>query len=124
METQAKFLKKSYLETRMRDFEEIRKGEIRFEVTESDRAFSRTLYITFYTLHTDGIWHKQGQMRISDHEARNCDLKNQLIIDPDAPLDKRQKEKFVACVKRCLCGAKRKHLKREMQRVEDELRGK
>lgn len=118
MEKQSKLLDKNYLSTRLREIKEIKRGEIKFSIYESDRTFSKSIYINFYTLHSDGYWYKQGQMRISDHEQANCPLKNQIIIDPDACLEKNTKQKFMKSIERCVYGAKRKRLKGEFLRLE------
>lgn len=118
MEKQAKLLDKQYLTTRLNEFKEIKRGEVQFAFHESDRAFSKTLYIDFF-IPDQKLDKKWGtELRISDHQV-DTNIKNQLIIDFDACLDKGTKQKFMGMVKRCICGAKRKNL----SSLFDQIRG-
>ena len=66
MDKQSKFLSKEYLETRLRDFSAIKKHELYFQIHESDRVLSKTLYIEFWAKDGDKNF-KQQTIRISDH---------------------------------------------------------
>lgn len=95
METQAKLLDKNYLATRIKEFKEIKRGDIRFEIYDSDRAFSNSVYITFFT-YGGNKWYKQFTIRISDHYADSPH--EQFIINTQLSLTKHIKEKFMKLV--------------------------
>lgn len=108
METQARLLNKEYLETRLRDFNAIRRKELVFEIHESDRVLSKTLYVEF--------WEKNGDkniklktIRISDHSIDNCPH-IQFIIKPYDFLTKKKKQQFIKCVENTIKSAKRRSL--------------
>lgn len=94
METQVKFLNKQYLETRIMEIREIKRKEILFEIKESDRSFSKSLYIEFYCYGENEKWFKQKTLRISDHEIPNCPH-TQFIIEPNSTLTKKKKQQFM-----------------------------
>lgn len=60
MDTQSKLLNKQYLETRIRELKEIRTKELEFTIEESDRVFSKSLYINFWCKgkEIESIWEK------------------------------------------------------------------
>lgn len=94
MDKQIKLLNKQYLETRIKELKEVKRNEIRFEIRESDRAFSRSLYIEFYCLGESGKWFKQKTIRISDHSITDCPH-TQFIIEPNSVLSKGKKKQFL-----------------------------
>ena len=87
MEKQEKFLNKQYLETRVREVKEIRQGVVKFEITESDRLFSKTLYVNFYCFGEKGKWFKNHTLRVSDHNFEDCPH-TQFIVEPTEDLTK------------------------------------
>lgn len=109
METQIKFLNKQYLETRIKELKEVKNGQIRFEIKESDRAFSRTLYIEFYCYGDTNWWFKQKTLRISDHSVPNCPH-TQFVIEPNACLTKKKKQQFMKMLENTIKRSKRRHL--------------
>jgi hypothetical protein len=121
METQSKFLNKQYLETRLREIREIKRKEINFKIEESDRAFSKSLYVNFYCPSGNGKWFKNHTLRISDHPFENCPH-TQFIIDPSAFLTKKKKQQFIRALERSVRNAKTKHFYKEMENIlkEDE----
>lgn len=94
MDTQSKLLNKQYLETRIRELKEIRTKELEFTIEESDRAFSRSLYINFWCK-GKGIEHfKISTLRVSDHEQEDCPF-TQLIVYPNNILNKKKKAELM-----------------------------
>lgn len=110
METQIKFLNKQYLETRIKEFKEVKRNEVRFEIRESDRAFSRSLYIEFYCLGENGSWFKQKTVRISDHAIADCPH-FQFIIEPNSILTKKKKQQFVKMLENAIKRSKKRQFK-------------
>lgn len=109
METQSRLLNKDYLETRLRDIGAIRRKELTFQIHESDRALSKTLYIEF--------WEKDGEkniklktIRVSDHlQEENCPH-IQFIVKPYDFLTKKKKQQFIKTVERAIRSAQRRSL--------------
>lgn len=116
METQSKFLNKQYLETRLREIREIKRKEITFEIEESDRAFSKSLYVNLYCPSGSGKWFKSHTLRISDHSFEDCPH-TQFIIEPSAFLTKKKKQQFVRALETAVRKAKTKHFYKEMENI-------
>ena len=116
METQSKFLNKQYLETRLREIREIKLKEITFDIEESDRAFSKSLYVNLYCPSGNGKWFKNHTLRISDHSFKDC-LHTQFIIEPSAFLTKKKKQQFVRALETSVRKAKTKHFYKEMKNI-------
>lgn len=116
METQIKLLNKQYLDTRIREIKEIRRKEVLFSIEESDRAFSKTLYIRFYTMSSNGKVFKNHTLRISDHEQKDCPH-SQFIINPDACLTKKKKEQFMKALEFAIRKAQIRHFYIEMNKI-------
>lgn len=116
METQSKFLNKQYLETRLREIREIKRKEITFEIEESDRAFSKSLYVNFYCLSYSGKCFKNHTLRISDHSFEDCPH-TQFIIEPSAFLTKKKKQQFVRALETAVRKAKTRHFYKEMENI-------
>lgn len=115
METQSKFLNKEYLETRLRDFSAFKKHELTFRIHESDRTFSKTLYIEFWAV--DGEKHyKQKTLRISDHLLADCPH-IQFIIEPQDCLTKKKKQKFVRVIEDVISLSKHKSLYHKLENL-------
>ena len=94
MDTQSKLLNKQYLETRIRELKEIRTKELDFTIEESDRAFSKSLYINFWCK-GKGIEHfKISTLRVSDHEQETCPFV-QFIVYPNNILTKKKKAELM-----------------------------
>jgi len=121
METESKFLNKQYLETRLREFKQIKRKEIDFSIEESDRAFSRSIYINFYLKSYNGFWYKDHTLRISDHIQKDCPY-SQFIVDPNMTLTKKKKSQFVKAIETALIKAKTKSFHKKLAKVEKEIR--
>ena len=94
MDTQSKLLNKQYLETKIRELKEIRTKELEFTIEESDRVFSKSLYINFWCK-GKGIEHfKISTLRVSDHEQENCPF-IQFIVYPNNTLTKKKKAELM-----------------------------
>lgn len=122
METQIKLLNKAYVESQVRELKEIKKKELKFDVTESDRAFSRTLYVNFYWQGLDSKWLKGCSLRISNHSIPDC-VHAEFIIDTDGFLSKKVKEKFKRALEQVVRNTKWKMLHKtidEFERRRDE----
>ena len=117
MDRQSKFLDKEYLETRLRDFSAIKKHELYFQIHESDRVLSKTLYIEFW-VKDGGKNFKQRTIRISDHSI-DCPH-TQFIIDPYACLTKKKKQQFIRLVESAIKVSKKKNLYRKLENLQKE----
>lgn len=114
MDKQSKFLSKKYLETRLRDFSAIKKHELYFQIHESDRVLSKTLYVEFW-VKDGGKNFKQQTIRISDHII-DCPH-TQFIIDPYACLTKKKKQQFIRLVESAIKLSKRKSLYHKLENL-------
>jgi len=112
IETEDKFLNKEYVETRLRDFKDIKSKNITFEIKGSDRIDSLSLYVEFFI---DNM--KLNTLRISDHLCKTSPHL-QFIIEPTKILAKKKKELFVRTVNHCLAIAKSKKMKYTFRKIE------
>lgn len=112
MDKQSKFLDKNYLKTRLMEFDAIKKGELTFELKESDRVLSKTLYVDFWANSGDKHY-KQATMRISDHSI-DCPH-TQFIIEPYELITKKKKQQFVRLVECSIKRAKDKSLQHKLK---------
>lgn len=94
MDKQSKFLDKDYLTTRLRDFTAIKKKLVWFDITDSDRTFSKSIYINLYTNADKGSFHS---IRISDHPHEVIG-QTQFLIEPNEDMTKKKKEQFIRVV--------------------------
>lgn len=117
METQSKFLDKRYLETRLNEITEIKRGEMRYEIENSDRADSKSLYIMFFLLNGNSHWQKYATLRISDHEQKNC-IFPQFIVAPNDIMTKKKKQKFIGAIKKSVARAKIKFRVKALDKME------
>ena len=120
MEKQSKFFEKQYLETRLRELKEVKKKEIFFDIEESDRVFSNSLYINFYTTAVGGKKFKNHTLRISDHFQVDCPH-TQFIIEPNCVLIKKKKAQFIRAVETAIRKAQTKHFYKEMNKISKEI---
>ena len=77
------FLSPEYLETRLRDFKDVKSKKVKFVITKSNREDSRTLYVQFWVGNR-----KVSQLRVSDHIINTNDT--QFIVS-DTILTKKMK---------------------------------
>lgn len=117
METQSKFLSIPYLETRLNEISEIKRGEMRYEIENSDRADSKSLYIMFFMLNGNSRWQKYATLRISDHEQKNC-IFPQFIVAPNDIMTKKKKQKFIGAIKKSVARAKIKFRVKALDKME------
>lgn len=96
MDTQEKLLNEQYLGVLLNKIREINNKEVLFKIEQSDRAFSKTLYIHFYCQSTNryGKWYKCSTLRVSDHIQHGCRF-SQFIIRPNKSLNN-VKKRFLA----------------------------
>lgn len=118
MDMQSKLLDQNYLKTRLEELKEIKKGDVKYNIYESDRLFSKTIYIDFYIQGKDK-WYKQYSIRISDHEIK-CP-QEQFIIDRNLTLTKGVKNKFMELVKKTINRSKNRCFYIEMDKVSNEV---
>lgn len=111
MENQSKLLSKEYLEIRLKEFKEIEKNEITFSFENSNRAFSNSLYICFYSESGGKFW-KRNTLRISDHFQNGCPH-TQFLIEPNRVLSKKIKLKFMRTLNNIIKKCKIKHIYKE-----------
>lgn len=112
IEFETKFLDKSYLETRLRDFKAVRDKKVVFHIKESDRQDSNSLYIFFRVGKKDC-----SAMRVSDHIANSP--YSQFIV-AEKVLTKKKKQAFVKMVEKCIKKAEAKHLELALRWVGNE----
>jgi hypothetical protein len=116
MDIQAKVLNKQYLETRIREIKEIKRKEIIFDIEESDRVFSKTLYVNFYCQGEDSWWFKGHTLRISDHFQENCPH-SQFIINPSEWFTKKKKVQFMKTLENAVKKAKTRCFYKELKKL-------
>ena len=113
MEFEEKFLDPEYLSTRVRDFKEIKRGDLEFKVVRScNYPESASLYIKFMR----GNW-IISELRVSDHSVKT--EQTQFIVARGSILTKKKKEQFVRLVEKCIKVAKRKILSQAMYELEN-----
>lgn len=114
MDYEEKFLDPEYLSTRVRDFKEIKRGDLEFKVIRScNYPESASLYIKFMK----GNW-IITELRVSDHSIKTT--QTQFIVAIGGILTKKKKEQFVRLVEKCIKVAKKKILAQAMHRVGEE----
>lgn len=106
------FLESDYLATRLRDFKEIKKGEVKFKVDNSSNENSKSKYIRFYIGN-----YKCAELRVSDHIVNTT--QTQFIVKGDI-LSKKKKADFVRLVEKCMQKAKQNHLRLCLKAVGNE----
>lgn len=114
MEKEIKFLNKQYLQTRLNEIKEIKRKEVFYEITDSDRAFSKSIYISFFIQNGNRLF-KNHTLRISDHVI-DCPH-SQFIIEPETILCKKRKAQFM----RALEGSVQKALKHNFYKQFDKI---
>lgn len=120
LETQSKFLNKQYLETRIGEFREIKKKEMLFKIEDSNRVFSKSIYISFYIKSSNGAWFKNSTLRISDHKLAECPH-TQFIIEPDWAMTKKKKAQFMTAVEMAIRKAKTRNFYKELNKISKEI---
>lgn len=116
MDKQIKLLNKQYLTTKLQEVKEIKRKDLTFDFEDSDRSFSKSLYINFYDRSGDGRDVKVHTLRISDHLIPNCPH-TQFIISPNDYLSKKQKAKLIRTVEGCMRRGKDRFFYKEMQKL-------
>lgn len=116
MDKQEKLFDINYLTTRIRELKEVRRNEVRFEITKSDRVFSKSLYVTFYCQSSHNQWFKESSLRISDHEQKDCPH-TQLIVKIGEDLTKKKKAQLMAALGTAIRRSKTKHLYKEIYKT-------
>lgn len=116
MEKQIKLLNKQYLETKLREIKEIKRKEVFWDIEESDRAFSKSIYINFYIENTNGSKWKNHTLRISDHSLIDCPH-SQFIIEPNDFLTKKKKSQFAKVLENAIKKAQTKHLFKSLEKI-------
>lgn len=111
MDYEEKFLDKSYLETRIRDFKEIKNGDFEFCVERSKNyPESASLYVHFKR----GAWNI-AELRVSDHSVNTA--QTQFIVERGVILGKKKKEQFVRLVEKVIGVAKKKILAQALYKI-------
>ena len=111
MDTQSKLLNRQYLETRIRELKEIRAKELEFTIEESDRVFSRSLYINFWCKGKKFEHFKISTLRVSDHEQADCPFA-QFIVYPNNALTKKKKAELMGLLQETIRRGKTKFVKK------------
>ena len=118
MDTQSRLLDKSYVEIQVRQLKEIKQDVLHFNIEQSNRKSSQTLYVSFYYEPVASIWVKGSTLRISDHLIKNK-IHTTFLINPDEILDKKTKLKFIRTLKNTIKVTYRKQLNMVMKRLEN-----
>lgn len=113
MDKQSKFFDKNYLTTRLRDFPAIKNKSVWFEIGDSNRAFSKTIYIYLYTSKELKAEHA---VRISDHPHEQAG-QTQFLINPDEFLTKKKKQEFIRIVEHVIKRAKQNTTRYYLKKV-------
>lgn len=119
MDTQSKLLNKQYLETRIRELKEIKNKEISFTIDESNRVFSKSLYVNFWCKGY-GVEHfKISTLRVSDHEQEDCPFV-QFIVYPNNTLTKKKKAELVRLLEETIRKGKTIYVKKTIKKLTNE----
>ena len=111
MDYEEKFLDPAYLETRVRDFKEIKRGDLEFSIVRScNYPETASLYVKFMR----GAW-IISELRVSDHSIKTT--QTQFIVTRGEILTKKKKDTFVRLVEKCICVAKRKILTQALHKI-------
>jgi len=116
METQIKLFNKAYVESQVRQIKEVRHKQLKFDIQESDRAFSRTLYVSFFFNSVDNKWLKGCTLRISDHLLPN-ELYKTFLVKPNDFLDKKTKAKFIRALELVASDTSKKSVRKNLDRL-------
>ena len=92
MDKQSRLLDEDYLTIRIQELKPIRRKELQFRIENSNRIYSKTKYIIFYT--NDGHTYKAHTLRISDHQQLHC-VHSEFLVKPEEDLTKKKKESFM-----------------------------
>ena len=116
METQIKLLNKAYVESQVLQVKEVRHKQLKFEIEESDRAFSKSIYVSFYWCSVDKSWLKGCTLRISDHLLQN-DVHTTFLVKPLNWLDKKTKQKFMRALELVASNTAKKAVRKNLDRL-------
>lgn len=116
METQIKLFNKDYVESQVRQVKEVWHKQLRFDIEESDRAFSKTLYVNFYWCSVDNTWLKGCTLRISNHIVPN-DIHKTFLVKPENFLDKKTKAKFMRALELTASDTIKKSVRKNLDRL-------
>lgn len=116
MEKQVKLFNKDYVESQVRQVKEVRHKQLRFDIEESDRAFSKSLYVNFYWCSVDKTWLKGCTLRISNHLLSN-DIHTTFLVKPDNFLDKKTKQKFMRALELVASNTTKKAVRKNLDRL-------
>lgn len=119
MDTQSKLLNKQYLETRIRELKEIRTKELEFTIQESNRVFSKSLYISFWCKGKEIDHFKIATLRVSDHEQEDCPF-IQFIVYPNNTLTKKKKAELMRLLEETIRKGKTNYVKKTIKKLTNE----
>ena len=108
MDKQSRLLDPEYISIRIQELKPIRRNELKFRLENSNRTYSNSIYVIFYS-QTKDFHYKAHTLRISDHPQLHC-VHSEFIVKPDEDLTKKKKEQFM----RALELASKKALEKEM----------
>ena len=104
METETKFLDVNYVETRIREFKDIRSKQVSYKIERSNRENSNSIYVRFYLTRInkgEERFFAGSGVRISDHYLSDYPHK-QFIVDTTMPLTKGRKAIFIKTLEKAL----------------------
>ena len=113
MDKQDKFFDKNYLATRLRAFPAIKNKSVWFKIGDSNRTFSKTIYVYLFT--SEDL-RSEYAIRISDHPHEQAG-QIQFLINPDDFLTKRKKQEFIRIVEHAIKRAKQNTTKYYLKKM-------
>ena len=116
MVRQTKFFEKEFVANILNDFKQIKSKEISFQIYNSDRSYSKSMYIGFWHQIKDIGWRKLATLRISDHTDKNC-IHPQFIVDLSGILTKKKVALFRRTISNCIKKCKHKVLQLNINKI-------
>lgn len=120
IETEMKFLDKDYIEAKLKEIPKIENHRVSYHIKESDRSYSKTIYINFY-IKIKGVWLKEHTLRISDHLVPRTHYPT-FLIKPSKQLTPKRKQQFVKVLENAVEWTCVKHFKFAMRSVQKEIK--
>lgn len=119
-ERETKFLDKNYIEAKLKEIQKIENRRVSYDIKESDRSFSKTIYINFY-IKVNGRWLKEHTLRISDHLVPKTHYPT-FLIKPNKELTSHRKQVFFKQLENAVEWTCVKHFKFAMRSVQKEIK--
>lgn len=108
-------MNKDFLDSIIKQMPEIRNKEFEYYIYESDRNFSKSVYVSFYAYGKKKLY-KQLTLRISDHYLPKSPHK-QFLIKPYEVLKKNQLQNFKRTLSKTIKNSHKHHLYKEFEKI-------